>query len=217
MLSSRLLAAPGTGRESGPGWLMIVLHGLGDSMAGYQWLPQALPGSGLNFLLVNAPDPYYGGFSWYDFAQDPGPGIARSRALLFELLDETESRGFPAARTFLFGFSQGALMTIETGLRYPRRLAGLIGISGYPYEPETLLRERSPVACEQRFLLTHGTEDPLIPIGPVREGIRLLQRAGLDIEWHEFAKDHTIIEEEIELVARFIDARRKDPSPAGPQ
>ena len=38
----------------------------------------------MNYLLVNAPDDYYGGYSWYDFARDPGPGVVRSRRMLSE-------------------------------------------------------------------------------------------------------------------------------------
>jgi predicted esterase len=48
------------------------------------------------------------------------------------------------------------------------------------------------VAREQCFLQTHGTRDPLIPIEPVREQVALLRQAGLEIEWHEFVKEHTI-------------------------
>ena len=58
--------------ERGSRRLMIVLHGLGDSMDGYRWLPNALRVPSLNYLLVNGPDEYYGGHSWYDFAGDPG-------------------------------------------------------------------------------------------------------------------------------------------------
>ena len=67
---------------------MVVLHGLGDSTAGFRWLPEELGQPWLNYLLVNAPDNYYGGYSWYDFAGDMGPGVKRSREMLFELLDE---------------------------------------------------------------------------------------------------------------------------------
>ena len=63
--------------------LMIVLHGLGDSTAGYHWVPGALDLPWMNYLLVNAPDPYYGGFSWFEFAGDFRPGVERSRKLLF--------------------------------------------------------------------------------------------------------------------------------------
>src|SRR5688572_31704644 len=123
-------------REKGSRWLMVVLHGLGDSMEGYRWLPQMLGLPRLNYLLVNAPDAYYGGFSWYDFAVDAAPGVCRSYASLSSLLDEQRRRGFATEQTFLFGFSQGCLMTTEVGLRYLHRFAGLIGISGYVHEPE---------------------------------------------------------------------------------
>ena len=57
--------------------LMVVLHGLGDSVAGFRWLPDALGLPWMNYLLVNAPDSYYGGFSWYDFAGDQAAGVLR--------------------------------------------------------------------------------------------------------------------------------------------
>src|SRR5262245_16318827 len=127
----------GAGAESKD--LLIALHGLGDSMEGYRFLPQVLDLSSLNIMLVNAPDDYYGGFSWYDFAGDPGPGVERSYGLLERLLKDCERDGFPAERTMLFGFSQGCLMSVEAGLRYQKRLAGIIGVSGYLHEPERLL------------------------------------------------------------------------------
>jgi phospholipase/carboxylesterase len=185
--------------------LMVVLHGLGDSMEGYRWLPQALGLPWLNYLWVNAPDPHFGGYSWYDFSGDAGTGVERSRAMLFELLDQQRQGGWPAEQTLLFGFSQGCLMTMEVGLRYPRLLAGLVGISGYVHEPQKLVQELSPVARQQRFLVTHGTDDPLIPFGAVREQIHLLKAEGIRIEWHEFAKAHTIAgEEELAVVRDFV-------------
>ncbi len=185
--------------------LMIVLHGLGDSLEGYRWLPTALACPELNYLLVNAPDPYYGGYSWYDFMGDAGAGIRRTRKLLFQLLDARHEQGFLADQTLLFGFSQGCLLTIEVGARYGQRLAGCIGISGYVFEPEVLLQELSPVAREQRFLLTHGVDDPLIPITQVKPQIALLQANGLNIQWHEFVKKHTIAgETELAVIREFV-------------
>lgn len=184
---------------------MVVLHGLGDSMAGYRGLPPALNLPWMSYLLVNAPDEYYGGFSWYDYANNPGPGVERSRKLLFDLLDQQRAAGFPTEQTVVFGFSQGCLMTLEVGLRYPHRFAGLVGISGYAHEPEKLAREMSPVAKEQKFLITHGTQDPLIPLDKVRAQIQLLKAAGVRIEWREFEKEHTIAGlEEVAVIRDFV-------------
>ncbi len=204
MLETDFAAAPDKNSRR----LMVVLHGLGDSLEGYRWLPEALGFPWLNYRLVNAPDPYFGGYAWYDFSGDAGTGVERSRALLFELLEDERQRGWPTEQTVLFGFSQGSLMTMEVGLRYSRLFAGLVGISGYVHEPERLLRELSPVALQQRFLVTHGTLDPLIPFAPVREQVQLLQAAGIPIEWHEFAKAHTIAgEQELSVVRDFVRAR----------
>jgi len=180
---------------------MIVLHGLGDSLEGWLWLPGALQLPWLNFLLVNAPDPYYGGWSWYDI--ESGAGIEASRQLLFELLDGLKE--YPAGQIVFSGFSQGCLMSIEVGARYPRRFAGIAGISGYVHEPEKLIRELSPVARRQRFLITHGTQDPLIPIQKARQQIALLQEAGLRIDWREFVKAHAVAgEEELAVIRQFV-------------
>ena len=171
--------------------LMIMLHGLGDSIDGYRWWPEAMGLPWLNYLLVNAPDEYYGGYSWFDI-NDQAPGVRCSRKLLFNLLDDWRAKNFPAEQITLGGFSQGCLMTMDVGLRYPHRLAGLVGISGWVFDLENTLRELSPDARQQRVLMTHGTNDPLIPIEQVRPQIPQLQAAGIKVDWREFPKVHTI-------------------------
>jgi len=194
-------------QETGSRRLWIMLHGLGDSMEGYRWLPQAMQLPWMNYLLVNAPDQYYGGYSWFDFAGDIVPGVQRSRKLLFELLDARRAEGFPTEQTILGGFSQGCLMSIDVGLRYPHRFAGIVGISGYVCEPENLVVELSPVARQQRLLVTHGTKDSMIRFADVREQINILKSAGLDIQFQEFLKEHTIAgEEELDLIREFVRA-----------
>ena len=201
MLHSEFIPAP----QSGSKRLLIMLHGLGDSLEGYRWMPQALDLPWLNYLLVNAPDEYYGGYAWYDFTGDIAPGVERSRKLLFALLDAQAAQGFSPAETVLGGFSQGCLMSIEVGLRYPRLFAGILGISGYVCNPEKLVAELSPVAKQQRLLLTHGFMDPIIPFVQVRAQVQLLKKAGLNVEWREFIKAHTIAgEEELAVIRNFI-------------
>jgi len=205
MLDTELITAS----EPDSKWLMVVLHGLGDSMEGYRWLPKALDLPWLNYLLVNAPDDYHGGFSWYDIYKDPDPGVKRSRKAIEELLDNQREAGFPSRQTFQFGFSQGCLMTMEMAMRYSHRLAGCIGISGYIHEPDTALDELSSVAKEQETLFTYGTLDPIIPADKVKDQLRQLTTEGdLQIEAHEFAKEHTIAgAEELSLIRDFIRMR----------
>ena len=186
--------------------LMVMLHGLGDSLEGYRWFTPALGLPWLNFLLVNAPDEYYGGYSWFDL-NDQRPGVLRSRQALNELLADCQQRGFPADQITLGGFSQGCLMTFDTGLHYPQRLAGLVGISGWFFELEQLLSAASPVARQQRLLATHGPFDVVIPIAGVRDQVKQLQTAGFNLAWHEFPKAHVIHgEAEMRVIRDFVRA-----------
>lgn len=190
--------------------LWIMLHGLGDSVEGYRWMPQTFQLPWMNYLLVNAPDDYYGGFSWFEFSDDANPdvmrpGVERSRKLLFQLLDTQRAAGFLTEQTILGGFSQGCLMSLDVAARYPHKLAGVVGISGYVCEPERVVKELSPVAKEQKFLVTHGTFDPLLPLDATHEQIQLLQKAGLNIRWQEFRKEHTIAgQAEVDLIREFV-------------
>jgi len=190
---------------------MVMLHGLGDSIEGYRWMPEALGLPWLNYLLVNAPDKYFGGFSWFDFAVDIVPGVERSRRLLLELIDAQVKKGFSPGEMTIGGFSQGCLMAIDVGLRYPQRFAGIVGISGFICEPEKLVRELSPVAREQRLLITHGVQDPIVPYTQVRSQARVLESAGLNIQFQEYQKAHTIAgEDEIGLIRNFVRAGYPD-------
>ena len=187
--------------------IFVVLHGLGDSIEGWRWLPPALDLPWMNYLLVNAPDEYYGGYSWFDYPGDIAPGIHRSRKLLFELLDDLRAKNFPAEQITLGGFSQGCLISLETGLRYPHRLAGIVGISGWVFEMENLIRDLTPVGKSQRLLITHGHLDPLLPFAEAKKQAEQLKSAGLDITWREYPKEHTIHgEEEISAIREFVKA-----------
>ena len=186
--------------------VMVVLHGLGDSPDGFRWLPEAMQLAWLNYALVRAPDSYYGGFSWYDIYGSPGPGVIRSRKLLFELLEDLEKK-ISADNITLFGFSQGCLMSMEVAAHYPRRLAGIVGVSGYVHEPETMIKELSPTAPTQRILITHGTQDSIVPIERARPQFVLLQQNGFQIDWREFVKGHTIAgDEELDIIRSFVRA-----------
>lgn len=187
--------------------LMVVLHGLGDSMEGFYWMPPALELPWLNYLLVNAPLPYYIGHAWYD-SENPVPGVEQGRGLLRRLFRELADQGWSAGDVLLFGFSQGCLMSIDFALRHDQRLAGIVGVSGLVHKPDGLEAEMHPLAKEQAWLITHGTHDELLPLQRTKAQVEQLKEAGCRIEWHEFAKGHTMDPHlEIPLIRDWIASR----------
>ncbi len=187
--------------------VLVVLHGRGDTLEGFHWLPQALGLDAFNVLFVEAPDPYGPGFSWYELPPKQGPGIVRSRAWLFDLLDRLQSEfGLVSRDLFLFGFSQGCLVSLDVGLRYPKLLGGIVGVSGYVFFESEYPQAFSKVATQQRFWVSHGYEDEMLSFETTQASIELLRSQGIRIDWSPLHKGHTVDPaEEIPLIRAFFE------------
>jgi len=184
--------------------LVVVLHGLGDSLEGFMWMPRQIQLPQMDFLLVNAPIPYFMGYAWYDI-EDPRPGVLAARELLNRLFEELAKEGWSSENIVLFGFSQGCLVSIDFALRYPKPLAGIVGVSGYALLEGNLKKEIHPQARKQAWLVTHGHMDAILPLERTRGQMEALRGHGIPIEWHEFNKEHTIdFEDELPLFRQWI-------------
>ena len=188
--------------------LMIVLHGRGDSSEGFTWLPAQLQIDDMNYLLLDAPYEYYGGSSWYGLLPYQEEGILYSSEILTEIFDDLFEEEFDASESFLFGFSQGSLLTFEFGARYTKTLAGYLAISGYIYYPQNLLNEMNLEVKNARWLCTHGTEDSILAYTHSKAQIEMLQNSGFDIDFKTYKKEHTIAKEELEMIVHWIKQTR---------
>ena len=187
--------------------LMIILHGRGDSSRGFTFLPPYLNIDEMNYLLLDAPYYYYGGFSWYDLPPNQLEGIVNSSAILADILDTLFEEEFNVHESFLFGFSQGSLLTFEFGARYEKVFAGYIAVSGYIYDTNNLLEEMNPNVNNSNWLCTHGTYDEVLPYSTSKAQVETLQNGGFDIEFKSYDKDHTIAEEELQMIKKWIMSR----------
>ncbi len=179
-------------RQGGPERLLVVLHGLGDSVEGYRFLPKMLNIPGLHYLLVNAPEPYFTGYSWFDIYGDIPGGVERSRKVLFEVVEEIHASGWEYRHMGFFGFSQGCVMTMELACRYPEIFGAVVGVSGFVARLDEYPEAFSAVAKKQKILITHGTHDPMLPLETSRKQAHALQGMGLKIDFKVYEKEHSI-------------------------
>lgn len=196
---------------------LIVLHGLGADGSDFVPVCEALDmsplleqGGGLRCVLPNAPVmpvTVNGGYrmpAWYDIRgtaldrQEDEAGLRASQQAIEALIAREIARGIPASRIVLMGFSQGCAMALMTGLRYPERLAGIVGLSGYlPLLPSTEA-ERHPANAGLPIFLAHGLQDPVVPLARAQAARAELERLGHTPEWHEYSMEHSLCNEEIE-------------------
>ena len=186
---------------------MIILHGRGDSSDGFTGLPDFLDIDNMNYILLDAPFEYFTGFSWYQLPPNQLEGIEYSSKLLTSVLDELFEEKFNANESFLFGFSQGSLLTFEFGARYHKVLAGYIAVSGYIYDADKLLKDMNKDVLSSDWLCTHGLYDDVLPYETSKEQVEILQNAGFDVEFKSYKKDHSIDADELKMIAQWIKSR----------
>lgn len=201
--------------ETGPNprTTLIVLHGLGAD--GHDFVPICkeldLRSLGaVRYVFPHAPErpvTINGGYvmrAWYDILgtdlvrREDEAGLRESLAQITALIDRERTRGVPAERIVVMGFSQGCAMALMTALRYPERLAGAVGLSGYLPLAGTTAAERSAANADLPIFLAHGTQDPVVV--PLRGTTSrdALQALGHQVEWHEYPMPHSVCMEEIE-------------------
>ncbi len=186
---------------------MLVLHGRGDVKESFHWLPAAIGRDDLNFIFLDAPDPYGSGHSWYDLPPKQGPGIIRSRKLLENVLSHIiHTVGLKPTEIYLCGFSQGALMSIDVGLRSNHILGGVVALSGYVFFMEEYPQAFSKVATQQKFFVAHGQDDEVLPIENTKKSVEQLRAHGISIDFREYANlAHSIDEgDELSDIQAFI-------------
>ena len=198
---------------------VIWLHGLGADGNDFVPIVRELDLSGsqpIRFIFPTAPTmpvTINGGYvmrAWYDiFAPDlvrreDEPGLRASQALVEALIAKEKARGIPAERIVLAGFSQGCAMTLQTGLRHPEKLAGLMCLSGYLPLAATIAAERHAANHATPIFMAHGRQDPVVVIARAEQSRDALKALGHDIEWHEYQMQHSVCQEEVDDIGQWL-------------
>ena len=209
---------------------VIWLHGLGAD--GYDFEPIVpvldLPERpGVRFVFPHAPRQpvtINGGTvmrAWYDVyalegeRREDAAGVRASQARLEALIAREKARGIPAAKLVLAGFSQGGAIALQTGLRHPERLAGVMALSTFLPLAATLAAEASPANRDAPIFMAHGTHDPLIPLSRATRARALLRAQGYRVEWRKYPMAHAVCDAEVRAVAAWLRGVLQEPSARG--
>ena len=202
-----------------PSAAVIWMHGLGADGNDFVPIVRELDLSGcpaIRFVFPHAetmPVTINNGYvmrAWYDILgmdlvrREDEAGLRKSQKQIEQLIAQENERGIPASRTILAGFSQGCAMTLQTGLRYPEKLAGLICLSGYLPLSTMIKDERSEANLHTPIFMAHGRGDPVVQISRAEASRDLLQELGHPIEWREYMMPHSVCEEEIDDIGAWL-------------
>lgn len=194
--------------------LLLLLHGIGadenDLFGIHPFLDK-------RFFIVSARAPFalpYGGYGWFEIYMEPGSfsingqQFEESRAKILAFVDELiAEHDLDTARIYLCGFSQGAMMSLSALFSEPEKFAGVVAMSG------RAVAELAPTGADTEklkefpILVTHGTNDPVLPIENGRATKEILSRLPVDLEYHEYQMGHEISQESLEVVSNWLSKR----------
>jgi phospholipase/carboxylesterase len=178
----------GPASGSAPKQLVILLHGLGADGRDLLGLAPHF-GRNLPDAVFVAPDAPYPcdmapmGYQWFSL-QDWTPasilrGVQKAAPILDAFITEQmEKNGVPAGKTALVGFSQGTMMSLYVGPRFPEKLAGILGYSGaLVWEPDLDFTTLNKIPVH----LIHGNADMAVPLAAYYQAKMVLEQAAFPL------------------------------------
>lgn len=207
--------------ESGPDprASILILHGLGADGNDFVPIAQELDLEELGpvrFVFPHAPEmpvTINGGYvmpAWYDlYDADFGSradlnGMRMSQEHLEHLVARERSRGVAASRIVVGGFSQGGAVALYMGVRHRERLAGIVALSAYLVDPQSLAQEAAAANKATPVFMAHGTEDEVVRYAWGDSSRQLLAAAGWPVEWHAYRMPHSAVLEELRDLGAFL-------------
>lgn len=216
---STLLQTIDVETDTKPTAAVIWMHGLGADGNDFVPLVPELDLAGcapIRFVFPTAetmPVTVNGGYvmrAWYDIFEptlvrrEDEPGLRKSQAQVEALIAREQARGIPASRIVLAGFSQGCAMTLQTGLRHPETLAGLMCLSGYAPLAGSVAAEHTPASLKTPIFMAHGSADPVVALVRGEQSRDLLNALGYQVEWHQYPMQHSLCPQEIADIGAWL-------------
>ena len=201
-LTSTIVHRPssGAGAASGrPSAAVVWTHGLGDTPHGWAMLTQSFARAMPHAIFVHPAAPNLpvscnmGAVmpSWMDLLnipvtpgmEDNGRDLDESVAMMHATVDDiVASENIPADRIVLAGFSQGGALSLVSALKYPKKLAGTVVLSGWcpPKADVNALVAASPTK-DGKFFIGHGDADGVVVPSCGEEVVKVLKQNGVAV------------------------------------
>ena len=202
-----------------PSTAVIWLHGLGADGNDFVPIISQLNLSecpAIRFVFPSAPSmavTVNGGYvmpAWYDIterdinAREDLAGIHKSATAISQLIEREASRGIAYEKIVLAGFSQGCAMSLQVGLRFPHRLAGIMALSGYLPLANSLALERSEANNKTAVFMAHGVWDAVITPERAEASADTLEKLGYQVDWNTYPMEHSLHPDELVDISRFL-------------
>ncbi len=195
---------------------VIWLHGLGADGNDFVPIVEMLKMPNVRFILPHAPyrnvtiNNGYKMRAWYDLyglnaeSKEDQLGITATQRQIETLIAKENKRGVASNKVFLAGFSQGGAVALHTGLRYTKKLAGVIALSTYLPLKTSFSLEKSQANLSMPIFMAHGIYDDVISLDTCKTSLSFIKSEGFKVVWHEYPIAHTLSMDEVDDIQTFL-------------
>lgn len=193
--------------------LLLLLHGYGSNEQDLFSFAEELPDE---MLIISAQAPYsmgFGGYAWYAINFDDVNGkfsdLEQARTSIDRIanfVDEIKKKhNTNPNKTFLLGFSQGAILSYGVSFLYPNKVDYVIALSGYINQD--LLPKTIPADIKTQYYSSHGTVDQVLPVAWARNTKPFLDDLNLENEYAEYPVGHGVAPQNFYSFKAWIEER----------
>ncbi len=195
--------------------LMIMLHGYGSNEQDLFSFADELPDE---LLIISAKAPLtlgMGSYAWYSirFSEDSAnfSDTTEAKASLEKIdtfISEVKKEfKVNTSNIFLFGFSQGTILSIAYALNYPDKVQHVVALSGYVNQQ--LLQDgfKENNFNNLDFFVSHGSEDQVIPVVWARKTPEFLNALGIKNSYQEYPVGHGVAPQNFYDLQKWVQER----------
>ena len=193
---------------------IFFLHGFGSNMQDLFGLSPIFNQNWTCISLQASIPVQYNGWAWaeLDFqniGKLPKPEQMKThQEKVFDSVQECIKKlDLDPRRINLLGFSQGASLSIYSGLKNPNTFNSVVALSGFlPVKEISKEVDREAVRGLELFM-GHGRLDPVVPIGLGHDTKNGLIDIGVNPNYNEYDSEHTISNECLNDILKWLEER----------
>lgn len=145
--------------------VIVALHGFGDNAVNFASIADELELKDTLWVILQAPErlPFPGdGGQWYELFGNPHPQLNSSTAKVKRSLEIIQEKtGLDWHKIVLFGFSQGAFVSLLCALESPFQVGGVVALSGYLARAHRIALP-NPTRNLLPVFVAHGLHDQVV-------------------------------------------------------
>ena len=195
---------------------VIFLHGLGADGFDFKSIFGRSQFNKIRFILPHAPyqpvtiNQGMEMRAWYDLydlsldKDEDELGMQRSSLIIQKLIEEQISLGIPSEKIIIGGFSQGAAMSFYLGLKYDKKLGGIVALSGYLPLKDKLISSIKDDLIRIPIFMAHGLYDNVIDIQIADRSFEKLIARFNSANFEKYPMGHEVCEKEIDDLSTFF-------------